>query len=486
MITTVFPCLSFGVRRSTFGVRRFFLIGPRSYTATNLGFGTFMEGQLSRTTSRLGSRMNTKTALRVCFASSHPLHHTEMNISSEQTAKIPHLSRLFVLLLALPAAGLITGLTGCGKEEAPVAGPPEVLVTDATAQDVPVYREWIGTIDGSENAEIRAKVQGYLVKRDYSEGTMVKKGTLLFQIDPRPFEAALAEAKSQLEQAKAVKLAAIAERERSDKLFSQKVISEQEHTNKTQLAEANIAKVGALEANLHQAELNLEFCSITAPVDGIVGIAKAQVGDLVGTGSNVVLTNISTLDPAKILFPVSEADYLSANKRAREILQQPFDERPKTIELILADGSTFPQKGRLLSVDRQVQASTGTILVTALIENPGGILRPGFYARARVVADVLKDAVVVPQRAVSEVQGSYQVAVISSDGKAEIRPVKVGSRTGTDWVISSGLKAGEKVVVEGLQKVKAGAPVVAKPWTPPPDKAVAANDTKEDTKDAAK
>jgi membrane fusion protein (multidrug efflux system) len=365
----------------------------------------------------------------------------------------------------------------CGKKEETVqAAPPEVLVTEAAARDVPVYREWIGTIDGSENAEIRAKVQGYLVKRDYDEGSLVKKGTLLFEIDPRSFEAALAEAKSQLEQSKAIKLAAIAERQRSDELFSKHVISEQEHTNKTQLAEANIAKVSALEANVHQAELNLEFCKVTAPVDGIVGIAKAQVGDLVGAGGNVVLTNISTLDPAKILFPVSEADYLAAYKRAELILSKPLNERPKNIELVLADGTSFANKARLLSIDRQIQASTGTILVTALVENPGGVLRPGFYSRARLVADVLKDAVVVPQRAVSEVQGAYQLGVIGADNKAEIRPVKVGTRVGTDWVISSGLKAGEKVVVEGLQKIKAGAPVVAKPWTPPAEKPVAAND----------
>ena len=382
------------------------------------------------------------------------------------------LKRLFILF-SLFIAGMVLGLTGCKKEETVAPPTPEVLVVEAVAKDVPVYREWIGTIDGSENAEIRAKVQGYLVKRDYKEGSLVKKGASLFQIDPRPFEAALAEAKSELEQAKAVKLAAIAEKERSDKLFSQKVISEQEHTNKTQLAEANIAKVGALEANVNQAELNLGFCNITAPVDGIVGIAKAQVGDLVGTGDNVVLTNISTLDPAKVLFPVSESDYLAAYKRAEEMLAKTPEERPKTIELILADGSTFPQKAQLQAVDRQVSASTGTILVTALVENPGCVLRPGFYARARIVADILEGAIVVPQRAVSEVQGSYQLGIIGSDGKAEIRPVKVGARTGSEWVISSGLKTGEKVVVEGLQKIRAGSAVVAKPWTPPAEKPAA-------------
>ncbi len=382
---------------------------------------------------------------------------------------------LFVTGWALIAVAVVFGSNGCSKEETVAAAPPEVLVMPAATRDVPVYREWIGTIDGSENAEIRARVTGYLVKRDYSEGSLVKKDTLLFEIDPRPSEAALAQAKSQLEQGKAVKLAAIAERERSDKLFAQHVISEQEHTNKTQLAEANIAKVDALQAAVDDAQLNLNFCKVIAPVDGIVGLAKAQVGDLVGTGSNVVLTNISTLDPAKIQFPVSEADYLAANQRVQETLNKPIDQRAENIDLILADGSTFSQKAKLQSVDRQVQASTGTILVTALVKNPGCILRPGFYARARIVANVLKDAVVVPQRAVSEIQGAYQLGIIGSDEKAEIRPVKVGPRTGSDWVITSGLKPGEKVVVEGLQKIRAGAQVIAKPWTPPADKTVAAN-----------
>ncbi len=354
------------------------------------------------------------------------------------------------------------------KEEAKALPPPVVLVADATTRDVPVYREWIGTLDGSENAEIRARVQGYLVKRDYQEGSLVKKGDLLFEIDPRPFDAALAEAKSQLEQGKAIQLASQAEAERSKELFDKKVISEKEFTNKTQLNQSNVAKVSALQANLEQATLNLNFCKVTSPVDGIAGVAQAQVGDLVGTTSNAILTTVSTVDPIKIIFPVSESDYLTAIQRIQETLAKPLDERSQSIELFLADGSIFPQKARLLSVDRQVKTSTGTILVTALLPNPGDVLRPGFFARARVVAQTLKDAVLVPQRCISEVQGSYQLGIVGADGKAEIRPVKVGARVGMDWVISSGLRAGEKVVVEGLQKIKAGMPVAAKPWTPPP------------------
>jgi membrane fusion protein (multidrug efflux system) len=381
-------------------------------------------------------------------------------------------TRFFVPVIIGLAAAIALG--GCGKEEAVVQAAPEVLVAEAAARDVPVYREWIGTIDGSENAEIQARVKGHLIKRSYEEGGLVKKGDLLFQIDPRQSESELAQAKSLLEQGKAAALAAAAERDRSDKLFAQKVISDQEHTNKTQLNEANQAKVQALEAGVEEAKLNLNYCTVTSPVEGIAGIAKAQVGDLVGTGSNVVLTNISTLDPAKILFPISESDYLAAHKRIQENLNKPLDQREESIELVLADGSTFPNKAKLLSVDRQVQSATGTILITALVKNPGSLLRPGFYARARIVAQVLKDAVVIPQRAVSEVQGGYQLGIIGSDGKAEIRPVKVGARVGSDWVISSGLKTGEKVVVEGLQKIKSGSPVVAKQWTPPEDKAVAA------------
>jgi membrane fusion protein (multidrug efflux system) len=338
---------------------------------------------------------------------------------------------------------------------------------NAATRDVPVYRDWIGTVDGSENAEIRARVTGYLLKRNYAEGSLVKKGDLLFEIDPRPFDAALAEAKSALEQGKAMQVASQAEAERNKELYDKKVIAEKEFTNKTQLNEANIAKVKALEANVEQARLNLDFCKITSPFDGIAGVAQAQVGDLVGTAASTVLTSVSTLDPIKILFPVSEADYLAAIQHAQETLDKPLEERPERVELLLADGSIFPQKARLLSVDRQVKSSTGTILVTGLLRNPGNILRPGFFARARIEAQVIKDAVVVPQRAVAEVQGSYQLGIVGADGKAEIRPVKVGTRTGSDWVISSGLQSGEKVIVEGLQKVKAGAPVAARPWSPP-------------------
>lgn len=372
---------------------------------------------------------------------------------------------------SLVAAPLVLGaslLTACKPEEAPtVQVPPTVLVTTAATREVPVYREWIGTLDGSENAEIRARVTGHLLKRNYQEGGLVKKGDVLFEIDQRPFEAALAEAKSSLEQGKALQLASAAESDRSRELYDKKVISEREFTNKTQLNEANVAKVAALTAGVEDAQLNLDFCKVASPVDGIAGISQVQVGDLVGPGHTTQLTSVSTLDPVKIIFPVSENDYLEAQARVQEVLAKPLNERSETIEIFLANGEPFAKKARLLAVDRQVSASTGTILVTALLANPGNILRPGFYARARVVAKTIPGAVLVPQRAVTEVQGNYQIGVIAADGKAEIRPVKVGSRIGKEWVIASGLKAGEKVVVEGLQKIKAGQAVTAQPFTEP-------------------
>ncbi len=363
----------------------------------------------------------------------------------------------------------LLGLAGCDDKDAQKTppAPPEVLVTEVTTRDVPVYREWIGTIDGSENAEIRARVTGYLIKRNYQEGALVKKGDVLFEIDPRPFVAALAQAQQQLEQGKATQLATQAEADRNKELYDKKVISEKEFTNKIQNNESNLAKVRALEAGVEQAKLDLEYCKVTAPVEGIAGISKAQVGDLVGTGSNVILTSVSTLDPIKVIFPISEVEYLAAGDSIQESINKPLTERKEFIELILADGKTFPNKARLLSVDRQINAATGTILVTAIAHNPGSVLRPGLFARARVIGKVLEGAIVVPQRAVLEIQGSYQVGVIGADGKAEIRPVQVGPRDGKDWVITSGLKVGEKIVVEGLQKIRNGVPVSAKPWAPP-------------------
>jgi membrane fusion protein (multidrug efflux system) len=383
------------------------------------------------------------------------------------------------ILLVVAVVAATGGLTACGKKETAAVGPLEVLVVEAPTRDVPVYREWIGTFDGSEDAEIKARVTGYLIKRDYKEGSLVKKGDLLFEIDPRPFEAALAEAKSQLEAARATQAASQSDVDRSKALVEQHAMPEKDYINKKGMNDANIAKVAALEATVQEAQLNLDFCKITSPVEGVAANARAQVGDLVGPANVATLTTVDALDPIKVVLPISEGDYFAASQRMQESMSKPLDQRSESTEVFLADGSLFPHKARLFSVDLQEKASTGTILVTGLLSNPGSVLRPGFFARARIVAQILKDAVVIPQRAVNEVQGTYQLGIIGADGKAEIRPVKVGPRVGRDWVITSGLKPGEKVVVEGLQKIKAGTPVVAKPWTRPSENTASANSTEQ-------
>jgi RND family efflux transporter MFP subunit len=363
----------------------------------------------------------------------------------------------------------VFGLTGCEKKtvqtEAPP--PPEVLVTQVVKADVPIVREWVGTLDGSENADIRARVAGYLQKKDYQEGGYVKEGDLLFEIDPRPFEAALDEAKSQLDQAQAVQLATEADFARSQELFNKKVISEQEFENKRQLNQANVAKVAALEAAVETAKLNLGFTKITAPVDGIAGLAKAQIGDLVGPGSTATLTTVSQIDPIRLYFPISEKDYKQHANALQKAMQRPVSEREEAIEMIFADGTVYPQKGKFSFVDRQVDPTTGTILVAANFPNPEHTLRPGQFAKARAAIEKIQGALLVPERALVELQGSYQIGVLAEDNKAEIRPIKIGPRSGRQVVVTEGLKEGEKVIVEGVQKVRPGMLLTAKPYEEP-------------------
>jgi membrane fusion protein, multidrug efflux system len=364
---------------------------------------------------------------------------------------------------------VVFSLLGCGKEavQTEAAPPPEVLVTQVVKADVPTVREWVGTLDGSENADIRARVSGYLQKKDYQEGSYVKEGDLMFEIDPRPFEAALDEAKSQLDQAKAVQLATEADFQRSQDLFNKKVISEQEFENKKQLNLANIAKVGALEAAVETAKLNLGFTKISAPVDGIAGIAKAQIGDLVGPGSTSTLTTVSKIDPIRLYFPLSEKDYKRYASGLQKLMQKPESERGEDIELVFADGTVYPRKGKFAFVDRHVDPTTGTILIAANFPNPDHTLRPGQYAKARAVIERIQGALLVPERALVELQGSYQIGVIGEDNKAEIRPIKIGPRFKGQVVVTEGLKEGEKVIVEGFQKVRPGMIVTAKPYEEP-------------------
>jgi membrane fusion protein, multidrug efflux system len=381
----------------------------------------------------------------------------------------------------------VFSLSGCGKKtvqtEAPP--PPEVLITKVVKGDVPITREWVGTLDGSENADIRARVAGYLQKKDYQEGSYVNEGDLLFQIDPRPFEAALDEAKSQLDQAKAVQLATESDFQRSQDLFNKKVISEQEFENKKQLNQANVAKVGALEAAVETAQLNLRFTKISAPVDGIAGKADAQIGDLVGPGSTTTLTTVSKIDPIRLYFPLSEKDYKRYASGLQRMMKEPESEREAAIEMVFADGTVYSQKGKFSFVDRQVDPTTGTILIAANFANPDHTLRPGQFAKARAVIERIPGALLVPERALVELQGSYQIGVLGEDNKAEIRPIKIGPRFKGQVVVTEGLKEGEKVIVEGIQKVRPGMVVTAKPYQEPTADKAGSDPAREAGKSAA-
>jgi membrane fusion protein (multidrug efflux system) len=364
----------------------------------------------------------------------------------------------------------VLGVSSCEKksEQAEAPPPPEVLVTDVVKVDVPIVRQWVGTLDGSNNADIRARVTGYLQKRNYQEGSFVKEGDVLFEIDPRPFEAALAEAKSQLAQAQAIQAATEADFQRSQELFDKKVISVQEYENKRQLNQANVAKVGALEAALDTAQLNLGFTKIAAPFDGIAGISQAQIGDLVGpTGSTATLTTESKVDPIRLYFPISEGDYREHSNLLREAMNIPDSERQAVIEMLFADGTIYPQKGTFSFINRQVDPTTGTILVAVNFPNPDRTLRPGQFAVARAAIENIPGALVVPERALVDLQGNYQLGVVGADNKADIRSVKIGPRYNRQVVITEGLKDGEKVIVEGMQKVRPGMVVNAKPYEEP-------------------
>ena len=334
----------------------------------------------------------------------------------------------FVLLFAL-----LCLTSSCGRKPPPQSAPPDVLVTEVKQEDVPIVDDFVSTLDGSVNASIQARVQGYLTSQDYKEGTEVKKGDLLFKIDPRPFEAALAQAKAALAQAEAAARQAELVANRNLELFKTKAISEQERDNTVQQALAAKAQVEAQRAAVEQAQLNLDYTSIKSPVDGVAGLAKVQVGDLVGPSTGV-LTTVSTVDPIKAYFTVSDQRFTTYSARYADPQQRAEHEKQLEFELILADGSRFPHKGELWAKENQVDVRTGSLRLAALFPNPGNILRPGQFARISVRTDVKKGALVIPQRAVTELQGTYQVAVIGSDNKAHIQSSQDGTtfRAGLD------------------------------------------------------
>jgi len=360
---------------------------------------------------------------------------------------------------------------------------PDVDVVRVQQEDVPIIHEWIGTFDGLVNADVRAQVTGYLLKQSYQEGGFVKKGQLLFQIDPRPFQAALDQAEGQLAQAKAQLANAEAVQGRTEldvkrysPLAKEQAATQQDLDNSVQnnlaaLAGVETAKaqIKTSEAAVETARINLDFTRLVAPIDGIAGQAQLQVGALVSPATGPV-TSVSTVDPIKVYFTVGEPQYLAFRRRFPTEESTRADEKTLRIELVTADDSTYPHLGSFDFADRQVNESTGTIRIAALFPNPNNILRPGGYAKVRVFINVQHNALLVPQRAVSELQGSYQVAVVGSDNKVVIRPVTVGEQVDTRWVISQGLNPGEMVVVEGTQKARPGLRVNPKPFSADPAK----------------
>jgi RND family efflux transporter MFP subunit len=358
------------------------------------------------------------------------------------------------------------------------AGPPaEVMVAQVQQRDVAIYSEWIGTLDGLVNANVKAQVTGYLLEQDYQEGSFVQKGQLLFQIDPRPFQAVLdqaegqlAQAKAQLANAEAVQLRNQLDVDRYTPLAKEQAASQQDLDNAIQnnlAAKATVAtakaQIQSAQAAVETARLNLGFTRLVAPITGIAGIAQLQVGALVDTTSAPV-TTVSTVDPIKVYFTVSESEYLDFNRRFPTESGRAAELKRLPLDLVLADGTTYAHQGTVDYADRAVNQGTGAILIAGLFPNPGNILRPGGYGKVRAATRTESDALVVPQRAVTELQGSYQVAVVDSENKVSIRTVTPGDRTGSDWIIVKGLKAGERVVAEGAQKVRPGSQVNPKPY----------------------
>jgi membrane fusion protein (multidrug efflux system) len=354
----------------------------------------------------------------------------------------------------------VVATAGCTNTSAGITLPdPEVLVAHPVQQDVPVHNEWVATLDGYVNADIRPQVSGYLIKLNYKEGTVVRKGQVLFEIDPRPFQAALDHTRGQLAQAEAALAKSTLDVERDTPLVAMKAVPKEKLDAEIQAKLAAAAAVLSAKAAVERAELDLEWTKVTSLVDGVAGIAQVQIGNLVGPNSH--LTSVSQVNPIKVYFLVSEQEYLRATRlSASGGPMNLFDTSP---ELILSDRTAYPHTGRILWTDRQVDSSTGTIRLVAAFPNPGNKLRPGQYGRVRIQTGMKRGALLVPQSAVKEIQGGYQVAIVGADNKASMRPVKAGEKFGTLWVIDEGLQPGDQVVVGGLEKVKDATPVVPKP-----------------------
>lgn len=413
---------------------------------------------------------------------------------------------VFPLLATLCALG-----AGCGEKKVETAAaPPDVAVVKVTPADVPITKEWVATLKGLVNTDVRAQVSGYLIKQDYVNGANVSKGTLLFEIDARPFQAALsqaqanlAQAKGSVDQSKAALQQSKAEQQRAEAelgkteidvtrytpLAKVRAISQQELDTAVQqnlgakaqveAAKANVAtaaanitarqaSVAAAEAAVENAQLNVGFTKVTSQIGGIAGISNAQVGDLVGPQSPTPLTTISTADPILAQFSASEQEYLNAIRVSKGNLGPDSILSQIVFQLVLADGSMYPHKGKLQYVDREIDEKTGSINVQVSFPNPGNVLRPGGYGTVRAIVRTEKNALTVPQRALTEIQGRYMAAVVGPDNKISIRQVTPGQQVGAVWIVNAGLSPGDSVVAEGIQKVRDGVQVNAKPYQPPP------------------
>ena len=360
----------------------------------------------------------------------------------------------------------IVFISGCEKAKQPVAtNLLTVKVTEVLQQDVPVQQEWVGTLDGMVNAQINAEVTGYLIKQNYKEGDLVKKNQLLYEIDPRTFEATLAQAKANLAQQQAVLTTNLLAMNRIKRLLPEKAVSVLDRDNAVGAVASSEAQVLAAQAAVENAKLNLGFTKITSPINGIAGLSNAQLGDLVGPGSaSNVLTQVSQVEPIRAYIGLNEKQYFRLAKHEQENGGQP---KPIPLQLTLADNSIYPHNGKFYFADRQVNVNTGTIKIAVLYSNPDNILRPGMYARIRATTDVKQDALVVPQQAVIRLQTANQVAVVNADKIVNIRPVKLGETSGSMIIIEDGVKPGEQVVVEGQQKIRDGMKVNPEPYKEP-------------------
>jgi membrane fusion protein (multidrug efflux system) len=361
--------------------------------------------------------------------------------------------------MAIAVAALLLATAACSKKEPPPPAPPAVTVAPVTQKDTPIYIELVGSTLGSQDVEIRPRVQGYLVSMNFIEGAFIRKGDLLYKIDPLPFEASLAEARSNLATANAMLDKTKNDVARYTPLAKLKAVSKQELDNALSSQEAAQSQVAAYEAKVAQAKLDLAYTTITSPTDGIIGTTKVKVGSLVGRGESTLLNTVSQIDPILFRCAIAEAEYLKIARRG-EAYNQAL-KKQYAVDLILADGSVHPHKGKLDAVERAVDPTTGTLTGQFIFPNPERILRPSQYGRARLVVDVKQNALLIPQRAVQEIQGLNSVMVVKADSTVEQRMVKTGDRVGDQWIIESGVKPGEQVIVEGVQKVTPGIQVIA-------------------------